>query len=125
MKTEKYGDVAISIYEDDTIIFSYKLGNTRLTNDAWMKRKLAVTKTTGYSSLESLALAKRGLLKPFWNLREDNFAPCGGCFPIYDLKQNRTPYTVLVSGLPHYNDHNLVVEAIAKYKNIKINLLTI
>ena len=123
-KDEKYGDVAIKIYEDETIIFSYKMGNTGLTNDAWMMRKLAVTKISGYSSLESLALSKRGLIKPFWNEREDNFAPCGGCFPLYDTKQNRTPYTVLVSGLPHFNDHNLIAESIAKHKNIKVNLLT-
>ena len=122
-KTDTYGDVAIRIYEDDTIIFSYKMGSTGLTNDAWLTRKYAVTKHTNLSSMETLSLYKEGLIESFWDSKEDNFAPCGGCFPIYDIN-GRTSYTVLVSGLPHHMDHNLLVDSIAKQLNIKIDLLS-
>lgn len=111
---EKYHEsAAVRIVEDQTTIFSYKMPGTSLENDWWMDRKLAVTRYTGTSSLRAYVEAEAGLRDAFWQERPDNFAPCGGCFPILPADGSKPWAFVLVSGMPHQHDHQVIVDAIS------------
>lgn len=104
---------AIRIVEDGTTIFAYKMEGTSSENDWWMDKKLAVSRMTGMSSLRSYVEAESGRLCPEWEKRPNNFAACGGCFPIFHA-DNKMPWIhVLVSGMKHYEDHQIIADAMA------------
>ncbi|MCI8556626.1 MAG: hypothetical protein HFI19_02445 [Lachnospiraceae bacterium] len=104
---------AIRIVEDGTTIFAYKMEGTSSENDWWMDKKLSVSRMTGMSSLRSYVEAESGRLCPEWEKRPNNFAACGGCFPIFHA-DNKTPWIhVLVSGMKHYEDHQIIADAMA------------
>ena len=104
---------AIRIVEDGITVFAYKMEGTSSENDWWMDRKLAVSRTTGMSSLRSYVEAESGRLAPFWQERPNNFAACGGCFPIF-VTDSQAPWAyALVSGMEHYEDHQIIADAMA------------
>lgn len=104
---------AVRIVEDGTTIFAFKMENTSSENDWWMDKKIAVSHMTGMSSLRSYVEAQSGRLCPEWEKRPDNFAACGGCFPIFPA-DGRAPWAyVLVSGMEHYEDHQVIADAMA------------
>ena len=105
---------AIRIVEDNTVIFEYKMETTNPENDWWMGKKLAVSLQTGTSSLRAYVEGKSGLRKPFWEARPENYAACGGCFPVI-LKGTGPVGTVTISGLAQEDDHAMVVNAIRAY----------
>lgn len=121
---EKYREsVAVRIVEDQTTIFAYKMPGTSLENDWWMDRKLAVTRYTGTSSLRAYVEAEAGLRHAFWQERADNFAACGGCFPILPADGSMPWAFVLVSGLPHHLDHQVIVDAISWQLGVDVDAL--
>lgn len=104
---------AIRIVEDGTTIFAYKMENTSSENDWWMDKKIAVSRMTGMSSLRSYVEAEAGRLCPEWEKRPNNFAACGGCFPIFP-SDGQAPWAyALVSGMEHYEDHQIIADAMA------------
>lgn len=108
---------AIRIVEDGTTIFAYKMDGTSSENDWWMDKKLSVSRMTDMSSLRSYVEAESGNLHPGWEERPDNFATCGGCFPIF-LSDGQRPWAyVLVSGMEHYEDHQIIADAMATQLN--------
>ena len=113
-KNKYHDSVAIRIIEDEGVIFSYKMEGTSGENDWWMDRKLAVSRVSKISSLETYVKSELKLLEPFWTTREANFATCGGCVPIFLKGGKSSAYHVLVSGLPHEKDHQLIIDAICK-----------
>ncbi len=113
VKTRGWGNAAVRIIEDGTTIFAYKMEGTSLENDWWMDRKLAVALRAGCSSLRAYVDAERGTLTPFWADRPDNYATCGGCFPVLPVDGTRPWAYVLVSGLAHYHDHQVIADAMA------------
>lgn len=104
---------AIRIVEDGTTIFAYKMEGTSSENDWWMDKKIAVSRMTGMSSLRSYVEAEAGRLYPEWEKRPDNFAACGGCFPIFPTDGQAPWAYVLVSGMEHYEDHQIIADAMA------------
>ncbi len=111
---------AIRIVEDGMTIFSYKMAGTSSENDWWMDRKLAVSRMTGMSSLRSYVEAKVGHQPAGWLQRPDNFAACGGCIPVFPAN-NTAPWAhVLVSGMHHHEDHQIIADAMAQQLNIEI-----
>ena len=103
---------AIRIVEDNTVIFEYKMETTNPENDWWMGKKLAVSLQTGTSSLRAYVEGKVGLRKPFWEARPENYAACGGCFPV--IMEDGTIFArVLVSGMDHEEDHQIIADAMA------------
>ncbi len=112
-KTVYKKSVAIRIIEDETIIFSYKMDGTSSENDWWMDRKYATSRWSGLSSLETFVKARLKKIDTFWEGRIDNFAICGGCYPIELINGKKSPYTILVSGLPHHLDHQIMADAMA------------
>lgn len=118
MAQESYGkSAAIRIVEDGTTIFAYKMEGTSSENDWWMDKKLSVSRMTGMSSLRSYVEAQSGHLCPEWEERPNNFATCGGCFPVF-LTSGQKPWAyVLVSGMEHYEDHQIIADAMASQLN--------
>ena len=112
-KANGWGDAAIRIIEDNATIFAYKMPGTSEENDWWMSRKLAVARRAGCSSLRAYVEAESGLRKAFWEDRAANYASCGGCFPVL-MADGTAPFAyVLVSGMAHYHDHQIIADAIA------------
>ncbi len=117
----KYKDaVAIRILEDETVIFSYKMPGTSSENDWWMDRKYATFRKSGLSSFETFVKVHVKKINPFWEDRIDNFAICGGCTPIILEDGTKSPYTLLVSGLPHHLDHQIMMDAMARQIQVEI-----
>ncbi len=119
-KNEYKDAVAIRILEDETIIYAYKMEGTSSENDWWMDRKYATSRWSGLSSLETFVKARLKKTDPFWQGRMDNFAICGGCYPVELKKGSKSPYTILVSGLEHHLDHQIIADAMAKQLRIEI-----
>lgn len=112
-KDNGWGDAAVRIVEDNTTIFAYKMPGTSEENDWWMNRKLAVARRAGCSSLRAYVDAESGLRDAFWEERPANYASCGGCFPVL-MADGTAPWAyVLVSGLAHYHDHQIIADAMA------------
>ena len=119
-KANGWGNAAVRIIEDNATVFAYKMPGTSEENDWWMSRKLAVARRAGCSSLRAYVEAESGLRKAFWEDRSDNYAPCGGCFPVF-MTDGTAPWAyVLVSGLAHYHDHQIIADAIAWQLNKEI-----
>lgn len=118
---EKYHKaVAIRIIEDGTVTFAYKMTGTSSENDWWMDKKLATSRLTGKSSLRSYVDAEAGLADADWVGREDNFATCGGCIPVF-MVDGRAPFAhVMVSNLAHQEDHQIIADAMALQLKVEI-----
>lgn len=104
---------AIRIIEDGIVIFELKMPGTDAENDWWMGKKLAVSRLTGVSSLRAYAEAQAGLRQPQWEARPGNFAACGGCFPVFRADGQAPVHYVLVSGMEHREDHQIIADAMA------------
>lgn len=112
-KEKGWGNAAVRIMEDNSTIFSYKMPGTSAENDWWMDRKLAVSRLAGCASLRAYVEAESGIRKPFWEARPDNYAACGGCFPVFTADHTAPWAYVLVSGMEHYHDHQIIADAMA------------
>ncbi len=119
-KTVYKDAVAIRILEDETVIFAYKMNSTSSENDWWMDRKYATSRRSGLSSLETFVKARLKKIDPFWEGRIDNFAICGGCYPVEQKGGTKSPYTILVSGLEHHLDHQIMADAMSKQLGVEI-----
>ncbi len=110
---EKYhGAAAIRILEDETEIFAFKMAGSSSENDWWMGKKLAVSRQAGVSSLRAYVEAEAGKRDAFWQARPHNYAACGGCFPVR-MADGSVWAHVLVSGLQHQEDHQVIADAMA------------
>lgn len=117
----KYGHgVAVRIISDDAITFCHMMDSTSLENNWWMNKKLNTCHKTGVSSLRAALEFEFGIRKSgAWTGDEGNYALCGGCIPV-KLKNGDTAGYVIVSGLPHEQDHQLAADAMAGHLGIKI-----
>ena len=111
--------VAVSIEIDNNTIFSYMMQGTVLENKLWMFRKANVSKATQTSSLYTCVEIEYGLREAQWQDRQDAFVVCGGCWPV--LVKNCEPFVyVAVSGLEHYLDHQIIVDALSNFSGKKV-----
>ncbi|MGN1344963.1 MAG: heme-binding protein [Traorella sp.] len=116
---EKYhGSVAIRIIEEDNDIFSYRMPNSVKDADWWMNNKYINARFIRMSSLRALILAKQKRLFPEWT--PWNQYLCGGCIPVFNRKGGRPFAYVVISGMKHYEDHEIIAEAMAKQLQIDI-----
>lgn len=123
---EVYGaPAAVRIVEDGYVIFAHKMAGTNSENDWWMNRKLAVTRLAGVSSIRAALEIEYGRRVAPWTSRGDNLALCGGCFPVRMRDGSPTWAFVLVSGLNHYEDHQLIADAMALQLGVNIPRLTV
>jgi len=113
---EKYPKPAgIRIITGGQVTFSFLMEGTDNNNNWWMDKKLNTCRMTGVSSIRSLVEVAEGLrpLEPEFE-NENNFALCGGCFPLKNAAGKVLGY-VLTSGLPHECDHQLIVDALGEF----------
>lgn len=122
VKERYHGNAAVCILEDGVPVFSYKMPETSLENDWWMRRKLNTSRKTGTSSLLAYLETQYGSLPEDLGVggdRSGSFAVCGGCFPIR-MADGEIRGHFLVSGLEHYYDHQVLVDAISTHLNLQV-----
>lgn len=116
---EKYhGAVAIRIIEEETDIFSYRMEGSVRDADWWMQNKFIAARFMRMSSLRVLTAAKSGELDPPWQAW--NTYVCGGCIPVFHKNGGRPFAYVVISGMKHHEDHQIIAEAMAEQLGIQI-----
>ncbi|MBN2657270.1 MAG: heme-degrading domain-containing protein [Spirochaetales bacterium] len=108
--------ITIDISRNGHQLFHYSFDGTSADNDNWVRRKTNLVNRFGRSSLLiGKELKESGkTLEEKYMIAEADFAPHGGCFPIY-LKGTGPVGTITVSGLAQEEDHRAVVETIESY----------
>jgi uncharacterized protein (UPF0303 family) len=113
---EKKAEIAINITKNGHQLFHYALANTAPENERWIQRKNNIVnhffKSSYYVSI--FLKSKNTTLEELYNLDSKVYAPYGGAFPL-SVKNVGVVGTITVSGLPDYEDHQLVVQAIKEY----------
>lgn len=116
---EKYhGAVAIRIIEEDDDIFLHRMEGSVRDADWWMQNKFINARFIRMSSLRALVAAKYGELEPAW--QPWNNYLCGGCIPVFNKNGGRPFAYVVISGMPHYVDHQIIAEAMAEQLGVEI-----
>lgn len=118
---EKYKrPVSVRIITSGQVTFSFLMDGTDLNNEWWMDKKLNTCRLTGVSSIRSLVEVAQGLrpMEPEFE-KENNFALCGGCFPLKNAAGKGIGYA-LCSGMPHECDHQLIADALSELLGVQI-----
>ena len=118
---EKYqADVAVSIMKDNLEVFGHRMAGTTIENSGWIYRKYNTCMATGVSSLRAALEIEYGLRKITWQGREAAFVACGGGWPVKMGNGDVYAY-IIVSGLKHFDDHQIIVDALSDYlgKSVK------
>ena len=111
--------VAVSIrLNNGYTLFQYAADGTNLHNEHWMARKQNTVKTLEKSSLHSyMMLRKNEESLEDWLLDPREYAVVGGGFPIR-VEEVGVIGSILVSGMDHVSDHDLIVKCISRYLHI-------
>ena len=106
-------------YLSGQIVFQWSGEGTNADNDYWMIRKFNLVRDTDMSSLLNAAwFKKRGETLESRGLDARQYAVVGGGFPVR-IKNSGLIAVATVSGLPHVEDHTLLIEGIGKYLGIQ------
>ena len=111
--------VAVSIrLNNGYTVFQYAADGTNLDNERWMTRKYNTVKVKEMSSLRAYTLLKaEGHNLEDWFMDPKEFAVCGGGFPIR-VEEVGVIGAILVSGLEHAADHDLIIKCVSKYLHV-------
>ena len=111
--------VAVSIrLNNGMILFQYAGDGTNLQNENWMRRKMNAVRTLERSSLyTSVLLRKNEETLADWYLDAKDYAACGGGFPIR-VEEVGVIGAILVEGLDHFSNHDMIVKSISRYLHI-------
>jgi uncharacterized protein (UPF0303 family) len=111
--------VAIDVQLNGHALFSYAMPGTTPDNWDWIRRKRNVVQRYHRSSYAIGLTHQRAqtTLQAKTGLDLKDYAPHGGCFPIY-LAGSGCVGTITVSGLPQRDDHNLVVAVLQDYLHL-------
>ena len=102
--------VAVRVVVEGLIVYQSFPEGTTSENGAWMDRKYATVMHTHTSSLRAAVERELFGCTEAWQQDEKAHAFCGGAFPI---KVNGAFVGVaIVSGLPHLEDHDLLVRVL-------------
>lgn len=118
---EKYlKPISIRIITGGQTTFSFLMEGTSTNNEWWMDKKLNASRLSGVSSILTLVEVAMGLraMEPEYE-KENDFALCGGCFPIKNQAGKVIGYAQS-SGMPHECDHQLIADALAEYLGVEI-----
>ena len=112
---EKKLPLAIAIYFEDTKIFQTFLDGTSSNNELRIQRKINSVRATGHSSLHFRAVMDKGA---YGELGIENvlgeMACCGGGVAVH--KDGKLFAVIIVSGLPHVDDHTTVIETFKSWR---------
>lgn len=108
--------VAISIrLHSGYTVFQYGFDGTNYHNEQWMRRKQNTVRVMETSSLYLYTKLKAsGKTMSDIFLDENDYACCGGGFPIR-VEEVGVIGTIIVSGLNHVADHDFIVKTLIKY----------
>ena len=118
---EKYlKPISIRIITGGQTTFSFLMEGTSTHNEWWMDKKLNASRLSGVSSILTLVEVAMGLhpMESEYE-KENDFALCGGCFPIKNAAGKVIGYAQS-SGMPHECDHQLIADALAEYLGVEI-----
>ena len=112
-------EMAISIRRPTgSIVFQYLTDNTTLSNQQWMQRKFNTVCLTEGCSLRAWATsAAKGQSLEDQGLSSMDYAFCGGGFPIR-LKTGELVAVLIVSNLPHKQDHGFIAESLSEWLGV-------
>ncbi|MBT2418269.1 heme-degrading domain-containing protein [Streptomyces sp. ISL-22] len=116
MARERQAPVAIDIHRAGQQLFHAALPGSTPDNDAWIARKRRVVERYGASSyvVGARFRAKGTSFEESSRLDPDTYAAHGGSFPI-NVEGVGIIGAVTVSGLPQWEDHRFVVEAVGEF----------
>ena len=117
---EKGVAMAVSIRKlNGNIVFQHCSDGTTLNNENWIRRKFNTVCLTEGCSLRAWAssIAKNQDLAA-QGLDSKDYALCGGGFPI-KLKTGEMVAALIVSNLPHLQDHAFLIDALSDYLGAK------
>jgi uncharacterized protein (UPF0303 family) len=113
--------IAIDIIINGYKVFRYGFTGTNLHNDMWLRRKMNTVHTVQKSSLHvyTLLQERNQDLQKDWFLDPMEYACMGGGFPIH-VKGTGVIGCIGVSGLPHLEDHQLIVDTLCSYLKVTL-----
>lgn len=120
LATERELAVVVDIRRGEHVLFHVSLPGATGDNDIWVERKARTAERYAIPSLLVGLRGRRGggrIEDNAW-FDESTYAAHGGAFPVY-VKGTGAVATVTVSGLPQQADHDLVVEALKKFRRRK------
>lgn len=106
---EKLGPVRIRVYLNGEIVF--QLIPTGKKGDEWLKRKQFIVMASGHSSLYVFDHQNEFS----WLKNNPQVIMTGGGYPIY--VGDKLLGCLIISGLDHRDDHQLIVKAIQEMEN--------
>ena len=114
-------DMAVSIRKvSGYILFQHGTEDTNLNNQFWMDRKFNTVKMMERSSFGVWASAcESGQGIEEHGLSVKDYAFCGGGFPVC-LKSGEMVGVLIVSNLPHEQDHQFIIDALQEYLDVKV-----
>ncbi len=108
--------IATEITMNGLVVFKHSMEGTSIRHDIWLRRKANTVKLSLGSSLlfgETLELEGRSLDKDLY-LSYDDYVVLGGGFPL-NVKGVGTVGSICVSGLPHTEDHGIIVDVLSEF----------
>lgn len=109
------GPVAIEIRINRLTVFSFYPDGTNENNKLWLSAKAKTVDMTQKSSLRFwIDVQLSGSSAESKRMPESEYACCGGGFPL-NVKNAGVVGTICVSGLPHLEDHQLIVDSLREY----------
>jgi uncharacterized protein (UPF0303 family) len=112
--------VEIDIEAGDHCLFHYAMKGTTFENSRWIARKknmLKLDDKATYRVFLELGIAGQ-TFEQVYGRHGEAYAAGGGGFPIR-TQEIGTIGSIIVSGLPHKEDHDLIVLALREYLNGK------
>ncbi|MFI3230756.1 MAG: heme-binding protein [bacterium] len=109
-------NIATEIIFNGIVVFKHSMEGTGLRHDIWLKRKAnTVALSLGSSLLFAETLAQDGrTLDGDLYLSYDDYVILGGGFPLI-IEGVGIVGSICVSGLPHLDDHGIIVEALQSF----------
>jgi uncharacterized protein (UPF0303 family) len=115
--------IAIEVLIGNWVVYHINLPGSTMENNWWITRKSRVVLLKRHSTLYERIWAKENGVDWFLlnNLSEQLYALHGGGIPIF-TKEVGFAGVLLISGLPHIEDHLLGVEVLTEYLARKAEL---
>ena len=111
----KKSPVAIEIRMNQLTVFCFYPSGTNANNRLWLQAKARTVDTNQQSSLRFWAeLLASGRKPEDRRMPESEYACCGGGFPL-TIRDTGVIGTICVSGLPHMEDHRLIIETLEQF----------
>lgn len=106
--------LVVAIFFKGQRIFQKGIAGSSAENDIWVQRKLNTVELTGHSSLALREKIDRlKIQESDLGFRTSDLAVCGGGFPLFNA--SGLVGVLIVSGLPHLDDHDLIVDSLREY----------